>query len=85
MDKSIPEYSLEFLLAFDGLIHYLEENYWIKFEIKRVKSRAFSPYVESWLCGRIRGAFLGPDMEAGSTPLTAWESSQAHRGSLKMR
>jgi hypothetical protein len=32
-----PEYGLEFLLAFDGRIHHLEEGYWIKFEIARVK------------------------------------------------
>ena len=31
-----PEYQLEFLLAFDGRIHHLEEGYWVKFEIKRV-------------------------------------------------
>jgi hypothetical protein len=31
-----PDYGLEFLLAFDGRIHYLEEGYWIKFEIRRV-------------------------------------------------
>lgn len=44
MDKSVPEYPLEFLLAFDGRIHYLEENYWIKFEIKRVKSSEERPH-----------------------------------------
>jgi hypothetical protein len=27
---------LEFLLAFDGLIHHLEDGYWLKFEIRRV-------------------------------------------------
>lgn len=31
------ESGIEFLLAFDGRIHHLEEGYWIKFEIKRVK------------------------------------------------
>ena len=36
MNKSASEYTLEFLLAFDGRIHHLEEDYWIKFEIKRV-------------------------------------------------
>ena len=36
MNKSASEYTLEFLLAFDGRIHHLEEGYWIKFEIKRV-------------------------------------------------
>jgi len=38
MNKRTPEYGLEFLLAFDGRIHHLEEGYWIKFEIERVKA-----------------------------------------------
>jgi len=37
MGDQPPEYGLEFLLAFDGRIHHLEEGYWIKFEIKRAK------------------------------------------------
>jgi hypothetical protein len=37
------EYGLEFLLAFDGRIHHLEEGYWIKFEIKRVKATKERP------------------------------------------
>jgi len=36
MPKRKVEYTLEFLLAFDGRIHHLEKGYWIKFEIKRV-------------------------------------------------
>jgi hypothetical protein len=39
-----PEYALEFLLAFDGRIHHLEEGYWIKFEIKRVKATKERPH-----------------------------------------
>ena len=39
-----PEYGLEFLLAFDGRIHYLEEGYWIKFEIERVKATKDRPH-----------------------------------------
>jgi len=35
---------LEFLLDFDGRIHRLEEGYWIKFEIKRVKSTKERPH-----------------------------------------
>jgi len=38
MQGSRPEYGLEFLLAFDGRIHHLEEGYWIKFEIEGVKA-----------------------------------------------
>ncbi len=39
-----PEYGLEFLLAFDGRIHHLEEGYWIRFEIKRVKATRERPH-----------------------------------------
>ncbi len=38
MNAKPNEYGLEFLPAFDGRIHRLEEGYWIKFEIKRVKA-----------------------------------------------
>jgi hypothetical protein len=36
MSRSGPEHGLEFLLAFDGRIHYLEKDCWLKFEIVRV-------------------------------------------------
>ena len=39
-----PEYGLEFLPAFDGRIHHLEEGYWIKFEIERVKVTKERPH-----------------------------------------
>lgn len=42
--KSQPEHTLEFLLAFDGRIHHLEEGYWIKFEIERVKATRQRPH-----------------------------------------
>jgi hypothetical protein len=38
------QYGLEFLLAFDGRIHHLEEGYWIKFEIERVKATKERPH-----------------------------------------
>ena len=38
------EYGLEFLLAFDGRIHHLEEGYRIKFEIKRVEATKKRPH-----------------------------------------
>ena len=38
------DYGLEFLLAFDGRIHHLEEGYWMKFEIKRVESTKERPH-----------------------------------------
>ena len=44
MQNRGPEYGLEFLLAFDGRIHHLEEGYWIKFEIERVKAAKDRPH-----------------------------------------
>jgi hypothetical protein len=44
MQNRGPEYGLEFLLAFDGRIHHLEEGYWIKFEIERVKAAKERPH-----------------------------------------
>jgi hypothetical protein len=41
---AVPDHTLEFLLAFDGRIHHLERGYWIKFEIKRVRTTARRPY-----------------------------------------
>jgi hypothetical protein len=38
------DHTLEFLLAFDGRIHHLEEGYCIKFEIKRVKPGKRRPF-----------------------------------------
>jgi hypothetical protein len=44
MANRAPEYGLEFLLAFDGRIHHLEDGYWIKFEIERVKATKERPH-----------------------------------------
>jgi Family of unknown function (DUF6516) len=44
MYNQAPEYGLEFLLAFDGRIHHLEEGYWIKFEIERVEATKERPH-----------------------------------------
>ena len=38
------EYGLEFLLAFDGRIHHLEEGYWLKFAIRRVEATKERPH-----------------------------------------
>ncbi|HKO09479.1 MAG TPA: DUF6516 family protein [Alphaproteobacteria bacterium] len=38
------EYGLEFLLAFDGRVHHLEEGYWIKFEVKRIEATRKRPH-----------------------------------------
>ena len=37
MEEPPPEHTLEFLLGFDGRIHWLEEGYCLKFSIKRMK------------------------------------------------
>ena len=42
--KPANDHGLEFLLAFDGRIHRLEEGYWIKFEIKRVQAVKTRPH-----------------------------------------
>ena len=44
MYNRAPEDALEFLLAFDGRIHHLEEGYWIKFEIERVEATKERPH-----------------------------------------
>ncbi len=44
MENQPPVYALEFLLAFEGRIHHLEEGYWIKFEIKRVRATNERPH-----------------------------------------
>jgi hypothetical protein len=44
MKGSEGDYGLEFLLAFDGRVHHLEEGYWLKFQIKRVEAAEERPH-----------------------------------------
>ncbi len=44
MSDQPPDHALEFLLAFDGRVHHLEEGYWLKFEIKRVTATGERPH-----------------------------------------
>src|SRR5258708_28270211 len=44
MTNRETDYGLEFLLAFDGRIHHLEDGCWIKFEIKRVAPTKRRPH-----------------------------------------
>ncbi|MGH7193026.1 MAG: toxin-antitoxin system TumE family protein [Candidatus Saccharimonadales bacterium] len=44
MNDQPPDHGLEFLLAFDGRIHHLEEGYRLKFEIKRVATAEARPH-----------------------------------------
>ena len=41
---SQTDHTLEFLLSFDGRVHYLDDGSWIKFEIKRVKPNKKRPH-----------------------------------------
>ena len=38
------DHGIEFLLAFDGRVHHLEEGYWLKFEIERVAATKKRPH-----------------------------------------
>jgi hypothetical protein len=38
------EHTLEFLLAFDGRTHWLEQGYWLKFEIRRSEATTERPH-----------------------------------------
>jgi hypothetical protein len=38
------EHALEFLLGFDGRVHWLEQGYWLKFEIKRLQATTERPH-----------------------------------------
>jgi len=44
MESRTPEHGLEFLLAFDGRIHHLENGYWLKFEIAQSEASAERPH-----------------------------------------
>jgi len=42
--EEAPEYTLEFLLAFDGRVHWYAEGYFTKFAIRRVRPTVERPY-----------------------------------------
>jgi len=44
MEGEPDEHTLEFLLAFDGRVHWYPQGYWVKFEIKRVEPTAARPH-----------------------------------------
>jgi hypothetical protein len=44
MNSQTGDHGLEFLLAFDGRIHHLNEGYWLKFEIKRIATDRQRPH-----------------------------------------
>lgn len=43
VERSV-DHTLEFLLAFEGRIHHLEQGYWIKFKIKKVEATRKRPH-----------------------------------------
>ena len=64
MERETSGYGLEFLLAFDGRIHHLEDGYWIKFEIGRVEAGKARPHGLSYsftLHGPDGGRLIGFD------------------------
>ena len=44
MAKKSPEHTLEFLLDFDGRVHWYAGGYWVKFEIGRVDKTKQRPH-----------------------------------------
>jgi hypothetical protein len=44
MSSSRRDDTLEFLLAFDGRVHWLESGHWLKFEVRRVDPTAERPH-----------------------------------------
>lgn len=40
----IPEYALEYLLAYDGRLHLLASGHYLKFEVRRMASSARVPH-----------------------------------------
>ena len=44
MKKEETDHALEFLLAFDGRVHWLEQGYRIRFEIRRIEASPPRPH-----------------------------------------
>jgi hypothetical protein len=44
MPKRSDDHTLEFLLDFDGRVHWYEGGYWVKFEIRRVEPMEERPH-----------------------------------------
>ena len=42
--EEAPEHTLEFLLAFDGRVHWYAEGYFTKFEVRRVRPTVERPH-----------------------------------------
>src|SRR5277367_4443596 len=76
MSDQPPDHGLEFLLAFDGRIHQLEEGYRLKFEIKRVAR----PRRDRMAC-HIRLRFTRRMVRAWSASIMLTVSQQGARGS----
>jgi len=42
--EEAPEHTLEFLLAFDGRVHWYAEGYFAKFEVRRIRPTVERPH-----------------------------------------
>jgi hypothetical protein len=74
------EHALEFLLAFDGRVHWLEQGYSLKFAIRRVEPMQHRPH-------GLRYSFTlhDPDGNASSASITPILFPQRARGSRSDR
>lgn len=89
----MSEHTLEFLLAFDGRIHHLEGDYWLKFEIRRVEPTPERPHGLSYsftlhepngkrIVGFDNAHRAGPRsrLEGRSTAVDHWHRTANDRG-----
>ena len=42
--KEVRDHTLEYLLAFDGRLHWMLDDYHLKFEIRKIKPTAYRPH-----------------------------------------
>lgn len=42
--KETQDHTLEYLVAFDGRLHWLQDDYYLKFEIKKIKPTPVRPH-----------------------------------------
>jgi hypothetical protein len=57
--EETPEHTLAFLLEFDGRVHWLEEGYWLKFEVRRVEPTPERPHGLRYAL-TLHGAMVNP-------------------------
>ena len=86
MAGSLKDHTLEFLLAFDGLIHWLENGYSLRFVIKKVNQTPTRPHGLDYSFTLHDGEgkrILGFDnAHSGPPPEREVQKESGHRGSL---